>query len=219
MGVLLMLTTIGGLLAAGVLFIIALYTGKAWLAKFVVGGVVVWFVFYGAMLLGFSLFSKEKVLAVNEPKEYCGFYLDCHMHTAVTGVRRTRTIGNRTANGEFYIVRVNVFSNAVKATLGLTTVDTHVVDSEDRRYTRDTEAESQLAPQPPFEKQIGPEESFEKEIVFDLPVDVKEPRLDIAEGFGIDKVSEYVLVGDEDSIFHKRTYFKLSEQKETAGVK
>jgi hypothetical protein len=219
MGVLLTLMTSGGLIAAAVLFVIALYTGKAWLAKFVFGGVAIWFVFYFALLFGVSLFSKEKALAVNEPKEYCGFYLDCHMHTSVKGVRTAKTIGGKTANGEFHIVKIEVFSDAVKATLGLITVDAHVVDASNREYSRDTEAEAQLPPQPDFEKQIGPEESFEKEIVFDLPADVKEPRLDLREGIGIDSIIESFLIGDEDSIFHKRNYFKLSEQNDLAGVK
>ncbi|MGQ0542064.1 MAG: hypothetical protein ACT4O9_09480 [Blastocatellia bacterium] len=102
---------------------------------------------------------------------------------------------------------------------GLTTVDTHVVDRENRAYTRDTEAESQLPPQPQFEMQIGPEESFEKEIVFDLPVGVKNPRLDTGEGYGIDRAIEANLIGDKDSIFHKRNYFKLEKQNQFAGVK
>ena len=106
MGVLLMLMTICGLIVAAVLFVIALYTGKAWLAKFVFGGVAVWFGFYFAMPIGVSLFSKEKTLALNEPKEFCGFYLDCHMHTAVNGVRTAKTIGSKTAKGEFHIVTV-----------------------------------------------------------------------------------------------------------------
>lgn len=219
MGVLLMLMTIGGLIVAAVLFVIALYTGKAWLAKFVFGGVVVWFVFYFTMLIGVSIFSSEKTLALNEPKAFCGFYIDCHMHAAVKSVRMAKTIGSKTANGEFYIVTVEVFSDAVTATLGLTTVDTHIVDASKREYNRDIEAESQLEQQPEFEKQIGPEESFEKVIVFDLPVDVKAPRLDIREGYGIDRVIEAFLIGDEDSIVHKRNYFKLSEQNDVAGVK
>jgi hypothetical protein len=219
MGVLLMLMTIGGLTVAAVLLVIAVFTKKAWLRNFVFGAVALWFVLYAATLIGTSVFSKEKTLAVNEPKAFCGFYLDCHMHTAVTGVRRAKAIGGRTANGEFYIVKVKVFSDAVKATLALTTVETHVVDSENRMYIRDTGAESQLGPQPAFEKVIGPEEEFEKEIVFDLPVGVKDPRLDLRQGFGIEHVLETFLIGDEDSILHKRAHFKLVEQIGSAGVK
>lgn len=214
-----MLMTIGGLISAAVLFAIAVLTKKAWLKKFVFGGVAIWFVFYFAMLLGFSLFSNEKTLALNEAKEYCGFYLDCHMHTAVTGVRIAKTIGDQTANGQFYVVKVKVFSDAKAATLGLLTVDAHVVDGQNRKYDRDMQAEAQLPPQPDFERQISPVESFEKEIVFDLPGDIKSPRLDMREGYGIDHAIEAVLIDDEDSILHKRNYFKLQEQNDTASVK
>ena len=218
MGVILMAMTIGGLFGAAVLFAISIYTKKTWLRNFVFGGVAVWFVFYFAMLFGFSITSKEKDLALNEPKEFCGFYLDCHMHTSVTAVSKTKTIGNKTANGEFYIVKVKVFSNAKRATLGLVTVDTHVVDSAGQTYYRDHDAESQLPSQPDFEKPVSPVESFDKEIVFDLPENIENPRLDIREGYGFEHAIEAVLVDDEDSIFHKRIYFKLVEPAQTAAV-
>lgn len=50
-------------------------------------------------------------------------------------------------------------------------------------------------------------ESFEREIVFDLPANVQNPRLDIREGCGVDRLIEAVLIGEEDSIGHKRNYF------------
>ena len=46
MGVLLMLMTIGGLIVAAVLLVIALIGKKKWLRNFVLGGVALWFVFY-----------------------------------------------------------------------------------------------------------------------------------------------------------------------------
>jgi hypothetical protein len=208
-----MLLTIGGLLAAGILFAIAWLNESVWLKKFVLGGVAIWLAFYAVMLIGASLMSKERLVAIGDTdgKEYCGFYLDCHLHTAVAAVRRVKTIGNKTANGVFYIVNVNVFSNARKATLGLLTVDAHVVDAAGRTYTRDLIAEEALAPQPDFEQQVGPNEHFDKEIVFDLPVNVEQPKLDIREGYGIDHWIESVLIDDEDSIFHARNFFDLSE--------
>ena len=219
MGVLLMLMTIGGLVVAGVLLVIAFITGKGWLRNFVLGGVAVWFVFYAVLLIGASVFSTEKTLAFDEPKAFCGFYFDCHLHTAVKDVRTTKTLGDRTAKGMFQIVKVEVSSDAVQAKLGLTTLGANVVDSGDEHYHRDWEAEALLPSQPDFEKLIGPEEHFVKEIVFDLPADVKNPRLDLREGFAIDHVIETVLVGDEDSIWHKRNYFKLTEQNLASGVK
>lgn len=218
MGVLLMLMTIGGLVVAAILFAISIYMKKTWLRNFVFGGVAVWFVFYFAMLIGYSATSEEKDLAINQPKEFCGFYLDCHMHAAVTGIRTAKSIGDKTANGKFYVVKVKIFSDAKAATLGLITVDAHVVDNAGQKYDRDTAAESNLSPQPDFEKPISPVESFEKEIVFDLPDGVQNPRLDIREGYGIDHAIEAVLVGDEDSILHKRTYFKLENSAQTAAV-
>src|SRR4051812_5078577 len=104
MGVLLMLMTIGGLIVAAILLVVAWLNESSWLRKFVIGGVAVWFVLYISMLVGFSLGSSEHTLAIGESKKYCGFYLDCHLHTAVTKVSRTNALGDRTANGEFYIV-------------------------------------------------------------------------------------------------------------------
>src|SRR5688572_27680689 len=126
MGVLLMVMTIGGLVVAAIVLAVSAYTRKTWLRNFVLGGVTVWLMVYAVMLFGSSLASEEIELWLNEPKEYCGFYLDCHMHTAVTGVRRTKTIGDRTANGEFYVVTVKVFSNAKAATLGFGELKLHV---------------------------------------------------------------------------------------------
>ncbi|MEP6789415.1 MAG: hypothetical protein ABJB40_13335, partial [Acidobacteriota bacterium] len=119
MGVLLMLMTIGGLFVAIILLIAASLAKKAWLAKFTLGGVAVWLVFYAAMLLGFSLTSTEKVLAANEPKEYCGFYLDCHLHTMVTGMRTAKTISDQAAKGTFYITKIKVFSDAKNSAIAL----------------------------------------------------------------------------------------------------
>lgn len=211
MGMLLILMTIGGLAAAGILLAIAMITGKNWLRNFVFGGVVVWVVFYAVMLFGFSLFSTEKTLAMNEPKEYCGFYFDCHIHTAVTDVRKTKTIGDKTANGEFYIVTVKVFSDARAATLGLSSLSLFALDDDGRHYQRVTDAEN---PAPPFTQKVPAGGSFEKEIIFDLPLDVKNPRMDARSDGG---VIEKILVGNEDSILHKRSYFKLTEQTETAA--
>ncbi|HEV7646148.1 MAG TPA: DUF4352 domain-containing protein [Pyrinomonadaceae bacterium] len=207
-----MLMTIGGVLAAAVLLVISLVMKKAWLRNFVLGGVTVWFVFYAILLFGFSLASKEKVLGLNEAKEYCGFYLDCHMHTAVTQVQRAKTIGAKTARGEFYIVTVKVSSDAKREPLQLIGTEAKIFDEQKNSYTRDLEAEQALGSQPEFETMIAPAETFTKTIVFDLPTRVKEPRLDIRDGYGVDTCLEAVLIGDEDSVFHQRSYFILTAQ-------
>ncbi|MEO7658809.1 MAG: hypothetical protein ABIV48_04265 [Pyrinomonadaceae bacterium] len=216
-----LLITIGGLFAAVATIVISLIANKAWITKFTLGGVLVWVMSYSVILLGYSLTSTEKVLATNEPKEYCGFYLDCHLSTVVTGVRQARSIGDMTANGEFYVVTVRVFSNAKNPSIGLHLIEPNgiVFDANGTSFARNASAESVL---PTAEVHLGQSiwnsKPIEKEIVFDLPVDVKDPRLDISEGFGIDKVIEAVLIGDEDSILHKRTYFRLQEQNGTGRL-
>ena len=45
MGVLLMLMTIGGVIVAAILFTVAWLNESAWLKKFVLGGVAIWFLF------------------------------------------------------------------------------------------------------------------------------------------------------------------------------
>lgn len=222
MGVLLMLMTIGGLAVAVILLAVALFTKKGWLTKFTLGAVAVWLVFYVVMLVGFSLSSAEKDLAINEAKEYCGFYLDCHMHTVVTGVRSVKTIGDQTAEGEFYIVNVTVFSDAKNPSVGLHLLEPKavVIDANGAKFTRNEAAEGSL---PTAGVDLGQtiwnSSPIEKEMVFDLPVGVRGPRLDISEGWGIDRYIEAALVDDEDSIFHARTFFKLQEQNVALGVK
>ncbi|MBA2620842.1 MAG: DUF4352 domain-containing protein [Acidobacteria bacterium] len=187
--------------------------------KFVLGRGAAWFVFYAILLFAASLSSREKNLSLNEPKAFCGFYIDCHLHAAVSEVRKTKRLGERTTNGEFYIVKVRVSSDAKRATLGLLTVDAQIIDNQNRRFERDLQAETQLGEQQPFERRILPVKSFEKQIVFDLPNDAENPRLDIREGYGVDHAIEAVLIGDEDSVLHKRNYFTLEQQLQTADVR
>jgi hypothetical protein len=218
MGVILLLMTIGGSVIAAILLVVSFLKGINWLRTFVLGGVAVWYSFYIIIFLTSSIFSEEKTLALNEPKSYCGFYFDCHLHTAVTEVRRAKTLGDKTANGEFYIVKVKVFSDARREPLRLISTEAKIIDAQKREYGRDMEAEKFLGEQPEFEKQIAPTETFAKEIVFDIPADARNPRLDLKDGYGIDNYIEAVLVGDEDSFFHKRQLFSLENTATTANL-
>jgi len=222
MGVLLMLMTIGGVIFALILGAIALVTKRSWLLKFTLSAVAVWFAFYAAMLLGFSLTCSEQVLAVGEAKEYCGFYLDCHMHTALTGVRTSKTIGDRSANGTFYIANIKVFSDAKNSQINLHLIEpkARVVLANRDKISRDEAAEASLpSASVRLDQDITNYQTIEKEIVFDVPATTASPRLLITEGYGIDKSIEHVLVGDEDSLFHAQTFFELKEQNETVSVK
>ena len=216
MGAILLIMTIGGLIVAAILLATSFWMKLAWLRTFVLGGVTVWFVFYAIIFLISSIYSEERTLSLNEPKEFCGFYIDCHLHTSVSDVTKTKNFGGKTASGEFYIVKIKVLSDAKQEPLGLITPNFEIIDADGNNFKRDTSLEK---PEPHWEQKIPAGGIFEKEIIFDLPIQIKNPRLDIREGYGIDHVIEAILVGDEDSFLHKRKYFKLEEQQQTASVK
>lgn len=222
MGVLLMLMTIGGSIIAAMTFVFALITKKRWLARFMLAGVAIWLIIYAVMLLGFSLASTEKVLAAGEAKAYCGFYLDCHMHTAVTGVRTASTVGERKAAGLFYIVSIRVFSDAKNPEIALRLIEpkARVVLADGRQLDRDEAAEGLLpSAKMRLDADITNSGPIGKEIVFDVPANAANAKLLITEGYGIDKAIEHLLVGDDDSFLHAQTFFELNAQNDTAGVK
>jgi len=208
--------TIGGLGLAFVSLMAAHFMKQVWLSKFVLGAAAIWIVFYTTTLLGVSLASREKTLELNKAKEFCGFYTDCHMHASVSNVRTAKQFGDKTADGIFYIARVKIFNDARRAAIGLHDPQFEVVDEQQRTF-EPVEFSDDFGNS--FEQKVPAGGSFEGEIVFDLPLDVTNPQLDIAEGIGIDKVIEAVLIDDEDSIFHRRTRFKLAEQTQISSVK
>jgi hypothetical protein len=222
MGVLLMLMTISGLIIAGILLVAALATKQRWLMKFTIGGVAVWMVFYVAMLFGFSLTSTERVLAKNEPKEYCGFYFDCHIHTMVTSLSTAQSIGERGAKGTFYIVGIRVFSDARDPGLALHLIEPSatIIMPDGSKLDRDTAAESYLpSGTVQLNADIHSNQTMDKEIVFDVVDRSPDLKLLITEGYGIDKTIEHLLVGDEDSLLHARTLFTLKPQSENKEVR
>lgn len=221
MGVLLMIVTVLGLVGAALVVAFALVTGKAWVARFVLAAAGVWAVTYTLLLVGASVTSKERLLAVGEAKEYCGFYLDCHLHTMVTAVRTAKTIGDRTAKGTYYIASVRVFSDARNPAIKLHLLEpkARVIGADGLYIERDTAAEAALpTADAALDRDIDNSEAITKEIVFDIPASVTRPRLLITEGYGIDKTIEHLLIGDEDSVFHAQTFFDLEVQPETTGV-
>src|SRR5262245_38786258 len=165
-----------------------------------------WVVVYSTMLLTASLTSDERVLDVAQDKKFCGFYLDCHMQVAVTGVDTVREIGLRRANGLFYVVTLRVSSDAVRARLNLLAPRLVLHDDGGHRYEQVPSPNGTDA----LAREIGPEESFNAQVVFDVPEDAVNLRLHVSMGFWVDRLVEAVLIGDEDSILHKRTSFRIS---------
>jgi hypothetical protein len=182
----------------------------------VVGGA--WTALYVVALAASSLTSHERVLPINHDKQFCGFYIDCHMQVAVQRVDTMRAVGTTgreiRAGGVFYVLTLRVSSTAVAARLRLLDPDIVVRDATGREFLRSAVAESLLAasgaPVVPLTQEIGPGEQFLTTVAFDIPADAPAPRLSVTEGIWADKLIELFLIGDEDSILHKRTAFELA---------
>ncbi len=217
-GLALMLLTALGLLVAVPLFVWALRTGRRGILRGLLTFSAVWSGVYLAFLLGSSLTSAETVLGRDEEMRFCGFYLDCHLAVAVADVATAKTLGegpNRVgADGLFYIVTVRVSSNAVAATFQLRNPGIFVVDGEGNRYARAIAAESiwQRAAERagPIVRPVQPGASYTFDVVFDLPEEVSHPRLRVSHGDAFERLTELFLIGDEDSLLHARTTFRLS---------
>jgi len=212
-GILLLLITVVAAFVATVGVIHALLREKRELLQAIGLGALIWAAAYAAILLTMSLTSQPRVLGLHEAKRFCGFYLDCHMGISVEGVDTAKTIGatptQRVAAGRFWIVTVNVSNTALRVPLRLHNARAVVVDGQGRRYERDTAAEQRLGSVASLDRQAGPGESYTVRLVFDLAVDAATPQLYVREGYGIDHLIELVLAGDEDSLLHAKTSFRL----------
>jgi hypothetical protein len=131
---------------------------------------------------------------------------------------RAKAIGNKTAVGEFYIVRVRVFSDARNPEIAFHLIEPNarIVIPDGSELTRDTDAEVLLpTADVSLDGDIKGRETIEKEIVFDVDQPSPDLKLLITEGYGVDKWIERFLIGDDDSIFHAQQYFALNRNADT----
>ncbi len=177
------------------------------------GALAIPLVYFVALLLT-SLTSRERVLGLHEPVEFCGFYLDCHISVAVEQVERAETIGSSTAQGVFYIMTVRYGSDAIRATLTPGHPAATVMDGRGRTFPPSPTGEAALAAVEgtpiPLIRPLAPGESYRTRFVFDVPEDVVDPRLRLAPGTWVERLTELFLIGDDDSLLHRRTTVRLS---------
>lgn len=207
------------ILAVGALLAFALHahlTGRpprAAVAAVATGG---WVSVYLLALIATSLASSERVLGFNQPKRFCGFYLDCHAMVEVVGVRTAPSLGQdddrAEAQGVFYVVSLKQSSDAVAVPTGIADPIAVVIDRDGHRYRRSASGERALAVagRPALGQRVEVGGSFTTELVFDVPSAAPDPRLHVTEGHWLSRVSEFFLIGDEDSFLHKPTVFRVA---------
>jgi hypothetical protein len=217
-GVLAFLGTSVGLLLAAITVVFLRATRRYQLAKTVLLLVPAAVVLYSGTLLAYSFTSHEQVLDRHQEKYFCE--VDCHLAYSVNNVAKTKTLGRpphqSTAQGIYYVVSMNVRfdERTISPTRGNALLSPNprtvvVVDRQGRKYGRSPEGqrawESTKGQNIPLTPSLRPGESYTTDLVFDLPADIKEPRLLMTEA---DWVTHW-LIGHENSLFHKKTSFRL----------
>ncbi|HKD83714.1 MAG TPA: hypothetical protein VKB58_03115 [Terriglobales bacterium] len=170
---------------------------------------------YVLLLAGFSLFSHERTLARGQEKYFCE--LDCHIAYSVQNVERMNQIGNSVANGEYYVVTIRSrFDETTTAPwrprdlalkpdpLYFSLVDTHG-DAVPPSLVGQKAWEASHGMSPDLFRPLHPGESTQAIFVFDVPPGMHSPRL-LASIAGFPSP---VLIGDETSPLHKKTFFSL----------
>lgn len=194
--------------------IVTLFWRRQWL-RYTVTALLVLIVGYGILLLGFSLFSRERTLAWGQEKYFCE--LDCHLAYSVESVQHVKTIGDTAAAGEFYVVTVRTrFDESTTAPwrprdvpLTPDPLDFAVIDGQGRSIQRSSAGQSAWdamhGQSHSLTDSLRPGESYETILIFDVPQDMHAMRL--LASFPV--FPTQVLIGDENSVLHKKTYFSL----------
>ena len=188
-------------------------------AQAVLVGAVAVAAVYGAVLLLFSLASREQVAAVGEEKYFCE--VDCHLAYSVVDVRESKVLGKGSARtaarGLYRIVTVRVRFDPETTSvhrpkdMALTPnpCSVRVVAACGSTYRPDPSGQRALetieGAEIPLTKSLRPGESYTTRLVFDVPETARDPRLLVTESDWITRA----LIGHENSPLHRKTSFRL----------
>ena len=169
---------------------------------------------YAALLGLFSYASYDRTATRGDEKFFCA--MDCHIAYSVQNVERMKSIGDAAAQGEFVVVTVR--SHFDERTIapwrgnGALVPDPptlELVDAGGRHIPVSAAGQKAWDAAHPRSHSLvdplRPGESYETTWVFDVPADAQSVRL-FAGWHGF---PSYVLIGDESSPGHGKTYFAL----------
>lgn len=207
------LGTLGLTVLLTVATVVLFFSRRVW-ARYTLLAIVVLLAGYGLLLGFFSWASYDRTVARGDEKFYCG--MDCHIAYSVQKVERTKTIADATAEGEFVVVTLR--SHFDERTIapwrgnGALTPDPpmlELVDAVGHSFPVSTVGQKALEATDPHQHSLSdplrPAESYETTWVFDVPADARSVRM-FAGWHGF---PSYVLIGDEATLRHGKTYFAL----------
>ncbi len=196
MNVLLLIATVlgvGALLLGAIITLASGHAARAAAIGAVAGG---WLSAYAVLLVGASLTSHDQLLAHGQTKHFCGFYLDCHVGVAVIADSFSTT-----PRSFVHDVTLRFSSDARRETLTPWHVDMFLEASNGMRF-------------PPtagigdLERPIPAGGSYDVHVRFELPPGQTDHRLMIRQGGDL-LFPEIMLIGDEASLLHRKTWFQL----------
>ncbi len=188
-------------------WIVVRWMAMVWLAGFSL---------YVVLLLSCSLLSHEIVLVPGDEKHFCE--IDCHTAYSIAGVKRTAVIGERHASGAYYVVAVrtrfdrNTISPRRPLDAPLTPNSRRVALelADGRQLAPVTVDAAALAAQfgmqsVSFRQPLKPGDDYVTLLAFDLPPNATARRLLLTSA----DWETRLLMGNENSFFHRRMYFAL----------
>lgn len=174
---------------------------------------------YSGGVIAFSAASDEQILEPGDIKWFCGFYLDCHLGLSVERAEKLAALptpaGSVKPAGSFHVLTLRLHNNAKNPNIDMLLYrpNARIIDALGNEYTRSTAGETALAgsrrPAPLGAETKVTHTPADATIVFDLPANIQQPRLQVSEGWIVDRIIELGLINDENSIFHRRSFFSL----------
>jgi len=182
---------------------VALAGKKRRLAKILAASALAVSVCYETLLLGASLFSRERTLQPGERKYFCE--MDCHLAysahaSSVSPDGRRLAIAVRT-----WFDPSTIASFRGNGPLWPNPRLVYVVDAEGRRHLPNADA-AQPAGFSPLTRELRPGESYTTRFVFEVPPDAGALRLFVGDAPGL----ESFVLNHENSPFHARTFFAIA---------
>ena len=173
-----------------------------------------WIAAYAALLIESSARSRPQIAGVGEEKYFCE--VDCHLAYSVIGVRREKVPGASRGDSDgrraFTLV-------TLRTRFDETTISPHrgngpltpngrriaVVDARGRQYA--PSGGEPTGPSTGLMTMLLPGQSYTTTLVFELPHDIRSPRLLLTEDAWVTRL----LIGHENSFGHEKTLFLMEE--------
>jgi hypothetical protein len=180
---------------------VAAFIGKPRFARWMLMGIGAGAISYTGMLAGFSLASRPRMLARGQEKYFCE--IDCHLAYSVVDVKAEPG----TESWRYVITLRTRFdqttispSRPKDAPLVPSPREVRLVDGQGREF-----APVDVSGVPLFTP-LKPADSYATQIQFEAPQNASQLRLLLRSA---PQWPNHFVIGDENSLWHKKTYFAL----------